>query len=227
MTQALSNQEIYEVVRREIIDFTYPPGSFISEAELTKRFNISRTPIREILKKLEYDNLVHIIPNKGTQITTIDFKLIVNFMYIREKLEAGMLEELIPIVSQETITALTLCIIKQEKAIRTDRPVAEKAKAFYKLDKEFHCSIFNALGKRELWSYFSKLLPDYVRFRTMVTELHTQENLEALLEQHKQILDCIVNEEIMAVKKLYKRHVNEGISLFQEVILKKEDCFHI
>lgn len=227
MKQTLSNNDIYEIIRSEIINFTYPPGSFISEAEFTKRFNISRTPIREILKRLEHDQMVNIIPNKGTQIAPIDFKLIINFMYIREKLECGMLEELTPIVSQETIAQLTLCIAKQAKIITSDLALPEKAKAFYELDNEFHKSIFSALNKSELWTYFTKLLPDYVRFRTMVTELHTQKNLESLLSQHNQILDCIMNEDLPAMKKIYKTHVSEGFNLFREIILKREDYFQI
>lgn len=227
MKHTMTNNEIYEIVRGEIINFTYPPASFISEAELTKRFNISRTPVREILKRLEYDSLVNIIPNKGTQIAPLDFKLIINFMYIREKLEVGMLEELTTILSQETIAHLTLCIAKQKKIIESDLKIPEKAKLFYELDNEFHKSIFSALNKAELWSYFTKLLPDYVRFRTLVTELHTQENLESLFEQHNQILDCIMSEDIPGLKKIYKTHICEGISLFQEIITQREDYFHI
>ncbi len=227
MKHTLSNNEIYEIIRGEIINFTYPPGSFISEAEFTKRFNISRTPIREILKRLEHDNMVHIIPNKGTQVAPIDFKLIINFMYIREKLEVGMLEELTAIISQETIAQLTLCIAKQSKVITSDYPMPEKAKLFYELDNEFHKSIFSALNKAELWSYFTKLLPDYVRFRNMVTQLHSQENLESLLAQHQKILDCMMQEDIAGLKKIYKTHICEGFSLFQEIILKRGDYFHI
>lgn len=227
MKQTMTNQDIYMTLRNEICNFTFLPGSYISEAELTKRFGISRTPIRDIVKKLEYDNLVKVIPNKGTQITAMNFKAIIHFMYVREKIEAGILEDLIPVVSQETIAQLTLIIARQQKALALDVPVLERAQKFYELDNEFHQCIFDALNKRELWLFVSELLPDYVRFRTMITEFHTPEDLDTLLSQHKQLLDCIIKRDLSIIKQLYKDHICGGVNMINQIILEKENYFVI
>lgn len=227
MKETMRNHEIYKIIRNEITNFEYLPGTFISESELTTRFGISRTPIRDILKKLEYDNLVKIIPNKGTQITAMDFNMIIDFMYIREKLESGILEELIPVISQQTIAQLTLIIARQQKVINSDISLLDRAIGFYELDNEFHNCIFSALNKGELWDYTMKLLPDYVRFRTMVTQFHTQEDLDTLLSQHKELLDCMINRDITTIKQLYKDHICGGVNLINQIILEKENYFVI
>lgn len=225
MKLILTTYEIYIVIRGEILNFTYLPGTFISESELTKRFGLSRTPIREILKKLEYEGLVNIIPNKGTQITPIDFKSVTHFMYSREKLEVGLIEDLIPLLSQSTIAQLTLIITRQQKALQSEEPLLHKAKMFYELDNEFHKYIYSTINKVELWDYFIKLLPDYARFRAMIAEFHTQENLETLLLQHKQILNAIIANDMCTIKKIYKDHLCGGMVLFQKILQEKENYF--
>lgn len=239
MKQVLNNNEIYQILRNEILDFTFTPGVYISESELTKRFDISRTPIREVLKKLEYDGLVKIVPNKATQVTAIDFKSILNFMYIREKLEIGLIDDLISIIStdskilqntmvaQETISQLTLIVARQNKIISSDLSLFEKSKGFLELDNEFHKCIFSSLNKLDLWSYLMNLLPDYVRFRTMVTEFYTLDDLNLLLLEHKQILEYITNEDFEPLKKIYKSHITGGVNLFQKIIEEKETYFLI
>lgn len=231
MKNGLSNNAIYQTVKAEIIDFTFPPGSYISESELTKRFNVSRTPIREVLKKLDYDGLVKIVPNKATQVTAMDFKAILNFMYIREKTEVGLIEDLITIMSkdsminQEIISQLTLIVAKQNKIINSDLDLTEKAKIFFKYDNEFHKFIFSSLNKKELWTYIATLLPDYARFRTIINDFYTLEDLQGLLSEHQEILEFLNSKDLPSIKKVYKRHINGGINLFQKIISEKENYF--
>ncbi len=85
--------DIYQTIRNQIITLELEPGDIISETDMSKKFNISRTPIREVFQRLEYDGLVNIIKNKGTEITPVNFKKILNFTYMREKIEVGLLEE--------------------------------------------------------------------------------------------------------------------------------------
>ncbi len=233
MKETSSNNDIYQIVKNEILSFSFPPGSYMSESELTKRFQVSRTPIREVLKKLDYDGLVKIIPNKATQVTAMDFKSILNFMYIREKTEIGLIEDLITIMSndaiinQEIISKLSLIIAKQNKIISSDMELLEKARTFFKYDNEFHKCIFSSLNKVELWSYTVALIPDYVRFRIMITEFYSIDDLKTLLNEHQQILDFITKKDITSIKEVYKLHINGGVNFIQKIIAEKENYFLI
>ncbi|OON94575.1 MAG: hypothetical protein ATN33_04265 [Epulopiscium sp. Nele67-Bin001] len=67
----MTNTEIYTSLKTRIMTLDLEPGDIISEIDMSKKFNISRTPIREVFKRLEYDGLVNVIKNKGTEITPI------------------------------------------------------------------------------------------------------------------------------------------------------------
>ncbi len=110
---------------------------------MSKRFNISRTPIREVFKRLEIEGLINVIPNKGTIVTPINFGVISEFMYVREKLEIGLEEDLLPILQEEQLAKLSINLKKQEKIIKDlDTPLSERTMAFYDLDNQFHARLY-------------------------------------------------------------------------------------
>ena len=91
----MNYQEIYNEVKRDIILLKIKPGESISETELTKKYKISRTPIRDIIKKLENENLLEVRPQKGTFVTQIDVSMLYEIMFLREVLEIAVAKEII------------------------------------------------------------------------------------------------------------------------------------
>ncbi len=69
----LTSEHIYETIKNRIVTLEYEPGKILNEVDIAKEFDVSRTPIRTIFKKLESDNLLKIVPRYGVQVTQIDF----------------------------------------------------------------------------------------------------------------------------------------------------------
>ena len=68
----MSKQEIYFELRRRICLLDYQPGSRLNERELASEFGVSRTPLRTVLQRLEYDGLILSQHGNGTEVTSID-----------------------------------------------------------------------------------------------------------------------------------------------------------
>ena len=66
------SDKIFIMLRNRIVDLEYAPGAVLSEKELCSEFNVSRTPLREVLFKLEGMKLIQTIPKFGTMVTPID-----------------------------------------------------------------------------------------------------------------------------------------------------------
>ncbi|MCP3800491.1 GntR family transcriptional regulator [Allokutzneria sp. A3M-2-11 16] len=67
---ALAAEKAYEVVRTAILDGSYPPGERLGEVELAEALGISRTPIREALRRLEVEGLVEVLPHRGARVAS-------------------------------------------------------------------------------------------------------------------------------------------------------------
>jgi DNA-binding GntR family transcriptional regulator len=82
------NQKIYTTIKNKILWMDYKPGEILNEQVLAKEFGVSRTPLREVLTRLEWENLVRILPRTGSMVTEIDFQAMINIFQIRFELEA-------------------------------------------------------------------------------------------------------------------------------------------
>jgi DNA-binding GntR family transcriptional regulator len=81
------NSEIYKKILERILFFDYPPGHILNENLLAEEFGVSRTPLREVLNRLEWEKLVRIIPRTGTIVTEIEFQKTRHVFHIRLAIE--------------------------------------------------------------------------------------------------------------------------------------------
>ena len=81
--------EIYNQLKEEIIDLKIEPGALISENEISRRFQVSRTPVRDVFLRLCNDGLLEVLPQRGTKVSLIDMELVmatINMRYLRSPL---------------------------------------------------------------------------------------------------------------------------------------------
>ncbi len=88
----LNTQEIYQDLWQQIINFDLFPGARVTETELAETYKISRTPIREALKRLEVEGLITIRPKQGCYVRQVDIGLISDYYTVRVALEAMTVE---------------------------------------------------------------------------------------------------------------------------------------
>ena len=78
-----SGTSIYEDLKKSILTFQLMPGENVSENNLAAKYGTSRATIRPILKRLESETLIHVIPQKGSFVTYLDYDYIKSIMFIR------------------------------------------------------------------------------------------------------------------------------------------------
>ncbi|RNJ41177.1 GntR family transcriptional regulator [Mesorhizobium japonicum] len=97
----ITKTDIYHALRRRICFLDYQPGSRLNERELAAEFGVSRTPMRTVLQRLEYDGLIVSQHGTGTEVTSIDLSSIRDIYVVRMRLMDAMAESAaLPITSQ-------------------------------------------------------------------------------------------------------------------------------
>jgi DNA-binding GntR family transcriptional regulator len=81
------NKNLLKTIRDRILYMEYSPGQILNEKELAKEFGVSRTPVREILNRLEWEQLVRILPRSGTIVTQIELQKMIHVYQIRFETE--------------------------------------------------------------------------------------------------------------------------------------------
>ncbi len=173
-------QKTYRMIKEQIIDLTLKPGDKISETEISKRFDISRTPAREALVRLAEEKLVESIPYKGTFISKLSFKNITDALFIRQTLECKIIRELISKITEINLDVCYQNLDKQKKAMEE-----KNLKDFFTLDEQFHRLFYTLSGHERVYDAVQDIFVHYNRVRYLTIHLPKHENI---YQEHLNIL---------------------------------------
>ena len=194
---------VFENLREAIVEGKLKPGQRLMEVQLAEQLGVSRTPVREAIRKLELEGLVVMIPRKGAYVANMSLKDIIDVLEIRASLE-GLAASL----ASERITGddiKTLESIIEEFENNVDESNVE---ALLKKDVEFHECIFKATNNKKLHQLINSLWEQVYRFR--VTYISDYESTVNIVGEHKMILDAIKKGDNELAKKYAMEHIQKA-----------------
>lgn len=194
----MGDNNVYKELKKQIILLEQKPGQVIREKEVMEAFEVSRTPVREALMRLEMDGLVRIIPNAGTFVEDISFQNLKDVFEVRS--------HFLRLVGRLAATRISNEEITEVRRRIEDMKSTKDTKTLMKLDGEIHEIINKATRNELLVKMLTGLHDQAVRIWTYVgAESGYWKNLDkefeaiaAALEQH--------DEE--AAARLLEEHTN-------------------
>ncbi len=115
----MSAETIAASLTRDITDGAFPPGSDLLQADLAKRFNVSRIPIRDALQRLAVDGLVTVVPNRGARVISLTPDEIRETYDLRILLEGDILARAIPNMTEEDLARIDIALEKSNLDAKT------------------------------------------------------------------------------------------------------------
>ena len=206
----LSKDEIYSSIEREIVVLKIKPGDILSENTLCKRFNISRTPIRGVLQRLQQNGFVQIVPHKGTIVTPIDLNIASQWIYQRMAVECMVLRDFLYMYSPTDLARIHY-IHQQLLDIAETRHTASNfdINEFLTVDLSMHRIWFQATDKLYLWDSLTKPQADYSRFIRL--DIKGARNVPDVVKEHFDLIELIEKKDAAAIEPLLKRHLYGGV----------------
>ena len=189
MKKASQSQIAYEYFKEMIINRELLPGQQIVESSFAEKLGISRTPMREAIRALEKDGLVHIIPNKGTYIVHFGQDEIIMGLEVAEALE-GMIAFLVAErVVKDELTEDDFTPIEDIIQEMDDYLDQGDYKEWSVRDEELHVSLAELSGNTILIEAFKKINMQLNSVLWFVTSIHIDKSVSN--ECHKKIFDAI------------------------------------
>jgi DNA-binding GntR family transcriptional regulator len=199
--------QIRSVLRRDIIAGRLLPRTMLSEQELSQRFGVSRTPIREALIKLAEENLVEIYPQYGSFVAPIKLREVFDSQFVRESLECSAVERAVERIDERQIKALAALLARQRILHR-----AGDHDAFFQADERMHALIMEIAGHANAWRQVenAKAQMDRVRFLSM---RNVRKN-PTVVAEHTQIVDRLTQRDRAGAVAAMRSHLR---GLFRSV----------
>lgn len=111
------NQQIYRILRRDIVHCLIPPGTPLSEKEVSVRFDVSRQPVREAFIKLAENGLIQIRPQRGSYVNKISLSQVRNGCFVRQAIECAVVRRAAGMVNDEQLYQLEQNLNQQRTAV--------------------------------------------------------------------------------------------------------------
>ncbi len=191
---------VFNTLRQAILKGELTPGERLMEKQLAERMGVSRTPIREAIRKLELEGLVVMVPRKGAEVAKITEKDIRDVLEVRAALEAlavRMACEKMDAAGQERLVKL-----KDEFA---KAAMNHEVELVIQKDVEFHDEIFNATNNDKLIHIVNNLREQIYRFR--VKYIRKMEDYSVLVSEHEEIVKNILNRDKVNAEVVAVEHI--------------------
>ena len=200
---AMLTDLVYNDLRQKILSLALKPGTELSFTNLKPLYNVSISPIRDALKRLQTEGLVDIRPQSGTSVSLIDMAKVRDERFTRLYLELGAVEKAFDRgISEQLIMQWEDSLNKQNLAF-----AARDTAAFLDLDNRMHRLIFEACGHQLVFDSMLSTSGNYHRVR-MVSYLF-DEIFSNAIEQHTEILNALKSGSRDAVLALERKHISK------------------
>ena len=194
---------VSEALRQAIKEGILKPGERLMEIQLADELGVSRTPIREAIRKLELEGFVVMIPRRGTYVADISLKDVVQVFEIRsalEELAAGLAAERI---TPDELEELERILVEINEYI--DRDEFDK---IVDTDIRFHGVLYRASRNNRLVDILHNLREQMLRFRSI--SMHYPGRFSATGGEHRQLVESIANHNSVQARKIAKKHMENS-----------------
>ena len=205
---------VFNTLRQAILRGELKPGERLMEIQLANKLGVSRTPIREAIRKLELEGLVLMIPRKGAEVAEITEKSLRDVLEVRRALEVLAVQLACEKVTNEEIRELER-VAKEFQQVVNSSDITEIAE----VDVCFHDIIYTATDNQKLIQLLNNLREQMYRYR--VEYLKRDGVFPQLIAEHEAIIRHIENNEKEKATEVMCRHIDNQVETVIDVIRAK------
>jgi DNA-binding GntR family transcriptional regulator len=200
---------VFNTLRQAILKGELAPGERLMEIQLAERLGVSRTPIREAIRKLELEGLVLMVPRKGAEVAKISEKSLRDVLEVRRSLEELAIELACQRMNPEAVEEL------EEKQAEF-RAAVEKGNAMEiaETDEAYHDVIYKGTYNEKLVQMINNLREQMYRYR--LEYIKDEDKRQVLLLEHDNILKAVKQRKVQDAKEAMREHIDN-----QEITVSK------
>ena len=190
-------------LRENILNLNLKPGTPLSFSTLSSQYNVSISPIRDALKRLESEGLVEIKPQSGTSVSLIDLDKVRDERFMRLYLELGAIEKL----RKTGISDLLIDRFEELICLQNEAFSCRNTTKFLALDDQMHRLLFAECKHEKVFDLVKSSSGNYHRIR-LVSYLF-DDILKSALDQHSLLLEALKSKDVDKLLELDRKHISK------------------
>ena len=192
-------ETLRDAIRKGILE----PGERLMEVQLAEELGISRTPVREAIRKLEQEGYVIMMPRRGTYVADISTGDIIEIFEIRSALESLATGLAARRIEPDELETLQNLLVEIEGYIAKN-----DIEKIVETDIKFHGLLYQVSRNERLVNIISNLKEQLARFRTL--SMSYPGRLQETLEEHSEMVEAIANGDVSAARDAAEHHMERA-----------------
>ncbi|GJE26064.1 GntR family transcriptional regulator [Methylobacterium organophilum] len=203
------HDEVADRMRELIHAGELEPRARVNESELTEKFGISRTPLREAIKILATEGLLELLPNRGARVASISQEEIEEMIEVIAGLEATACELACRVIGDDEIAA-----IEEKHAAMIVAWQARDEGSYFRLNREIHEGIMLASGNATLRGIYTSLSGRTQRSRYTVHQ--SEAEWARAVDEHERMMPLLRARDGEALGRLMRSHIRAKKAVIAE-----------
>ncbi|MBP2643921.1 MAG: rspR 3 [Firmicutes bacterium] len=194
---------VSEALREAIVNEILKPGERLMEIQLAEELGVSRTPVREAIRRLELEGFLVTVPRRGTYVSNLSIKDVNEVFEIRTALDVLAAELAAERITEEELEHMERLLVQISEYI--DNGNVDKV---VDADSEFHDILYQASRNDRLVGIINNLREQFTRFRTM--SMGYPGRLKNTLEEHRRLVEAIAQRDSDLAKEYAREHMENA-----------------
>ncbi len=197
----LLRETVYEQLRADMISCRLAPGFEMREAELATRFNVSKSPVRDALLRLEREGLVITLPRQGYRVAPVKLSDVLDMFHLRAALERAGVQRIVQRASDEQLKTLD--------EFRHFDPERWEG-GFIEFNRAFHRRLAEIGANPRLRDQLHDLIDLMERAVQVSVASLNKGDPQTLVNEHAEIIDALQQRSLKRAQRLVEQHIIEA-----------------
>ncbi|MCC2596518.1 GntR family transcriptional regulator [Pusillimonas sp. MFBS29] len=210
----------YEWIRDRILRNEWPDGAQLRESTLSREIGVSRTPVREALRRLTLEGLVETKPNQGSRLQSWsghDLDEIFGLRVLLESHGVRLAAQHITDIEQERLYALCECM---EQLVAQGAEDGAARQRLTQLNEEFHSLVIRAAHNERLQSLAAQVISPPLIYRTF--NIYDQAEIARSMAHHRELVDAFRARDPVWAESVMRAHLSAGHQATRRMLLPRQ-----
>ncbi len=203
--------QVYEAIRERITSGSLPRGARVHQEDLAEELGVSRTPVREALRRLAAEGLVEMRTNRGARVADVDQTGMRVSYEARAVIEPGAARLAAGRRLAEPLARMRAAVAAQRRSLRN-------VQRGFEANREFHLALAAASGNEFLSQFAERLWVARIGETIYERQVETQERMLLDVREHEQILEAIEAGDARRAESLTRRHLADAMKRSLDVL---------
>jgi DNA-binding GntR family transcriptional regulator len=203
--------QVYTAIRERISSGSLPRGARVHQEDLAEELGVSRTPVREALRRLAAEGLVEMRTNRGARVADVDQIGMRESYEARTVIEPGAARLAAALRPPEPLARMRAAVLAQRRSLRD-------VQRSFEANREFHLALAAASGNNFLVQFAERLWVARIGETIYERQVQTQERMLLDVREHEQIIEAIEAGDGRRAESLTRRHLTDAMKRSTDIL---------